>query len=294
VGNSFPVFFIADSAGKVCTRWTGYTGSDRFLATLRQGLKERLTVEEREAQCQNTPSSADLMFLANYFTDSREFPRALDYCRRLQSFEKDVNLDFRIFKLAAEGAWAGQLSFDSVLTTADEMLADTLGNKHYYGEMAQMTAGVARRAGQTDRIEKYLMAGIEATASGKKKTVIDLHRDLLADYALHALNDTTEAIRVKKLALGDGWGSDPVRYFQFGEWCLRRGINFDEAEHCIRMATRKVTEDRPRAAHLRVLAELCYARGRTEEAIQLANESLGLDPSAIWFEKKLAEWRAGR
>jgi thioredoxin-related protein len=294
VGNSFPVFFITDTAGRVCTRWTGYTGSDRFLATLKQGLSDRLTIDEREAQCRKTPSSADLMFLANYFTDSREYPRALDYCRRLQNLEKGVNLGFRIFKIAAEAAWADQLPFDSVVATADEMLADTLGNKPYYGDMAQMMASVARRVGQTNRIEKYLMAGIERTAKRTDQAGLDLHRDLLSDYSLHVLNDTTEAVIIKKKALGARWNTDPVRYFRFGEWCLRRNINLDEAEHYIRLATEQTTEDKPRAAHLRVLAELCFARGRTDEAIRLANESLALDPSAIWFEKKLAEWRASK
>ena len=294
IGTSYPVFILTDSAGNVITRWTGYTGSDRFLVLLDKALADRMTIDQRVIKCQNVPSPVDVQFLANYYADTREYLKALSYVHELQTLQPGVNLDYRVFGLTAEAVWNSLLPFDSLTVAADHMLANPDGNKYYYGEMAQTMANVARRSKQTDRMAKYLMAGIEATAQLKKPAEVDMHRDLLADYALHSLNDTTEALRVKKLALGDGWDTDPARYFRFGEWCFRRGINLDEAERFIRTATEKSTEDKSRAMHLRVLAELCYSRGKTAEAIKLANESLALDPTAIWFEKKLDDWRTGK
>ncbi len=294
IGTSFPVFILTDSTGNVITRWTGYTGSDRFMTLLDKALADRMTIDQRVIKCQNAPSDADVQFLANYYADSREYVKALSYLRQLQTLQTGVNLYYRVFSLTAEAVWSDMLPFDSLTAAADDMLANPEGTRYYFGEMGQTMAQVARKTGNTNRLAKYLKAGIDATAQAKKSAEIDVNRDLQADFALHSLNDTTEALRIKKLALGDGWETDPARYFRFGEWCFRRGINIDEAERYIRMATDKATEDKFRAAHLRVLAELCYTRGKADEAIKLANESLALDPTAIWFEKKLSDWRAGK
>jgi tetratricopeptide (TPR) repeat protein len=292
IGMSFPVFIVADSAGNVFTRWTGYTGSEQFLSFLGKGMSERVTIDQRVARCQDRPTSADINFLADYFTETRQFTKALEYSRQLQSLEPGLNLAYRAFKAAAEAVWSDELPFDSVINAANQMLADTLGNRYYFGEMAQTLANVARKVGRTDILEKYLMAGIEQTAERKDKSGIDLHRNLLADYALHVLQDTTEAVSVKTRALGTSWDQDPGRAFQFADWCFRRNLRLLEAEQYVRFALQKAPDDNTRATRLRLLAQICYARGNNEEAIRRANEALALDPSAIWFEKKLDEWRS--
>jgi len=295
VGDYFPVFILTDSAGHTLSRWTGYTGVDRFIKSFNQAMSDVMTVDTRIARCKANPTQRDALFLADYFTDTREHLKAREYLRLLQRlYGTGLDFSYRLFSATAEAVWNDLLPFDSLTAAADTVRAKGQMNMHNLGPMAQIMANVARKTGHTGKLESYLMAGIEATSRRTDEAGIGLHRDLLADYALHALGDTTEALSVKKKALGDGWEKNLAKCFQFGEWCFRRNINLADAERYVRMATDKATGDKFRASHLRMLAEICFARGKTQEAIQLADQALALEPSAVWFEKKLREWRGGK
>ena len=295
VGDSYPVFILTDSAGRTMSRWTGYTGVDRFIKSFNQAMSELITVDARVARCEASPTPKDALFLADYFTDTREYLTARQYVRLLQKlYGGSLDFTYRLFTVVAEAVWSGLLPFDSLTVAADAVVAKKQMNVHNVGLMAQIMANVARKTGHTGKLESYLMAGVEATAMRTDQSGIDLHRDLLADYALHAMRDTTEALSVKKQALGAGWERDMAKCFQFGEWCFRRNINLTEAEHYVRLATDKATGDKFRATHLRMLADICHAEGKVQEAVKLADQALALDPSATWFEKKLREWRGGK
>jgi len=292
IGFYYPVFILADSAGRVISRWTGYTGSPRFINSFENAMVDKTTIDDRLERCRIGPTPKDAFFLATYYTDTQEYLKARDYYRLLKRLQgRELDFSFQIYRVTAEAVWNGLLPFDSLTAAADDVLARDQFNKPNFGLMAQIMANVARKTSHTDRLEKYLTAGIEATADRTDQPGIDLHRDLLGDFALHVLNDTAEAISVKKRALGANWEVDPAKMYQFGDWCSRRNINLNEAEFYVRLATKKATGDKFRANHLRLLAEICYARGDTTEAVKLANEALALDPAAVWFEKKLAEWR---
>lgn len=294
-GIYFPVFILTDAKGTVLTRWTGYTGADRFINSFNTALSDLTTVDERIARCNIGPTALDAQFLAKYFNDTQEFIKSRNYYRQLHALHApELNISYQVFTACAEAVWNDQLPFDSLLPAADLLLANPSVHSHNFGRMAQILANVARRTGHTDRIKDYLTVGIRATSIRKDEKGVDLHRDLLADYALHVLNDTAEALSVKKRALGDGWENDPARYFQFGEWCFKRTINLEEAENYVRMATNKASDGKFKARHLRLLSEICYARGKTEEAIRLGEQALDQDPSAVYFEKKLDEWREGQ
>lgn len=294
VGDYYPVFILTDSAGHTISRWTGYTGVDRFIKSFNQAMSDVMTVEARIARCSANPTPKDALFLADFFTDTREYLLAREYLRLLQRlYGGGLDFSYRLFSATAEAVWNDLLPFDSLTTAADAVRAKGQMNMHNLGQMAQIMANVARKTGHTGKLESYLMAGIEATSRRTDEAGIELHRDLLADYALHAMGDTTEALTVKKRALGEAWENDLAKCFQLGEWCFRRNINLADAEHYVRLATDKATGDKFRASHLRMLAEICFARGKTQEAIQLADQALALDPSAVWFEKKLKEWRGG-
>lgn len=295
VGDYYPVFVLTDSAGNTISRWTGYTGVDRFIKSFNQAMSEVITVDARVARCQANPTPKDALFLADFYTDTREHLLVREYLRLLQRlYGTGLDFSYRLFSSTAEAVWSDLLPFDSLTAAADAVRAKSQMNMYNLGQMAQIMANVARKTGHTDRLEGYLKAGIEATSQRTDEAGIELHRDLLADYALHAMGDTTEALTVKKNALGARWEEDMAKCFQFGEWCFRRNINLADAEHYVRLATDKAGGDKFRATHLRMLAEICFARGKTQEAIDLGNQALTLDPTSVWFEKKLNEWRAAK
>jgi thioredoxin-related protein len=295
VGDYYPVFVLTDSAGHTISRWTGYTGVDRFVRSLNQAMSEVITVDARIARCQANPTPKDALFLADFYTDTREHLLVREYLRMLQRlYGTGLDFSYRLFSATAEAVWSNLLPFDSLTAAADDVRAKGQMNTYNLGQMAQIMANVARKTGHPDKLESYLKTGIEATSSRTDEAGIELHRDLLADYALHAMGDTIEALSVKKRALGSRWEEDMAKCFQFGEWCFRRNINLADAEHYVRLATDKAGGDKFRATHLRMLAEICFARGKTREAIELANQALTLDPTAVWFEKKLNEWRKAK
>lgn len=85
VGISYPVFILTNAAGEVITRWTGYTGADRFLQSFNQAKSDLTTVESRAKRFEAAPIISDGLVLAEYFSDTREHLITRDYYRRLQS-----------------------------------------------------------------------------------------------------------------------------------------------------------------------------------------------------------------
>ncbi|MCD6250086.1 MAG: hypothetical protein J7J98_07150 [candidate division Zixibacteria bacterium] len=287
-----PVFILINAEGDVISRWTGYTGANRFIRSLNTALSDMTTLDERIARCKAHPKALDVQFLAKYYYDTQEFVKARDYYRQLHTLNSPtLDLRYQVFTATAEAVWNNQLSFDELLWAADDLIDNPATNKQHFGRMAQIVTKVARRTGDTGRIKKYLTAGIKSTATLSDDAGVASHRDLLTDYALYVLVDTAEAVSVKQRALGDSWETDPARYFQYAEWCFQRGINLEEAELYVRTATNKASEGKFKAKHLRLLAKICHALGKTDEAITLGEQAMEQDPSASYFLSKLDKWR---
>jgi len=235
---------------------------------------------------------SDGLILAQYFSDTREHLKSRDYYLRLQSSSDNrSDYSYQIFKATAEAVWNDLLPFDSLPPFADTVLTRSATNHANLGQMGQIMGNVARRTGHTDRIAKYLEAGARATSSLTDQQGIAMNRDLVADYALHVLNDTARAIGIKKLALGKGWETDPARYYQYGEFCLQRKIDLLQAENYVRMATNKASDGKFKAKHLRLLAEILFVLGRTDEAIRTGEEAIDQDPTSAYFDEKLKKWQ---
>jgi len=291
-GIYFPVFILINAEGDVISRWTGYTNANRFNRSINTALSDMTTLDERIARCKARPRSLDVQFLAKYYYDTQEFVKSREYYRQLHAISApELDLRYQIFTATAEAVWNDQLPFDELLWAADDLIDNPATNNQHFARMAQIMTNVARRTGDTDHIKKYLTAGIKGTATLRDDDGVALHRDLLTDYALYVLLDTAEAISVKKMALGDGWETDPARYFKYAEWCFRRGINLEEAENYARTATDKASEGKFKARHLRLLAEICHALGKIDEAITLGEQAMEQDPSASYFLPKLDKWR---
>lgn len=291
-GVYYPVFILTNSAGEVITRWTGYTGADRFLQSFAQAKSNLTTMTARAGRFDAKPTEPDALALAKYYADTREHLKSRNYYRRLQALQGDrTDYSYQIFKATAEAVWNDLVRFDSLAPAADAVLASGRKNQSNLGQMAQITANVARRTGDTDKIEKYLQAGINATAARKDENGINLHRDLLADYALYVTEDPAKAVDVKKRALGKGWAADPARYFKYAEFCFQRKLNLVEAEHYARLAASKASDGKFKARHQRLLAEILFALGRVAQAIEVGEEAMEQEPTAVYFEDKLNEWR---
>jgi len=124
VGDYYPVFVLTDSAGHTMSRWTGYTGVDRFIKSFNQAMSDMMTVDARVARCKASPTPKDALFLADFSTDTREYLLAREYLRLLQRlYGTALDFSYRVFTVTAEAVWTDLLPFDSLTAAADQVRA---------------------------------------------------------------------------------------------------------------------------------------------------------------------------
>ena len=293
IGSHFPVFILANSSGDVIYRWTGYTGSDHFISSLRRGLLDLTTVDERKARLQSNPSFSDAIFLANHSTETGEHLKAAEYYRQAGSLVTGGSSDYsyEIFENTAKAAWKDMVVFDEVLPAADGVLNSNRGRSGNIAKMARFMVKLARKQDKTDRIAKYIQAGVDATADDRSASGRESHMLLQADFELYVNRDTVEAVRIKKSSMGDNWLANPEKYYGFSKWCLERMIILEEAEHYAREAGKRAYAGEFRATVLNTLAEIVYIRGDTNEAIRLIEMAIEQDPEKNSYKEKLERFR---
>lgn len=293
IASLFPVFILANSSGEVIYRWTGYTGSSHFINSLRRGLLDLTTIDERIARFQTNPSFGDAVFLASYCSDSGEHLKAVDYYRRAESLAKGTSSDFsyRIFENTSNAVWKDMIPFDEVLPAADGVLIAERKGSDSVPKMARVMARLARKYDKTDRITKYLQAGIDATANSRNESGRESHMLFQADYELYVNRDMVEAIRIKKASMGDNWLSNPDKYYGYAKWCLERKIVLEEAEHYAREAGKRAYAGEFRAEVLNTLAEIYYTRGNQAEAIRVIEMAIEQDPDKSSYKEQLERFR---
>ena len=290
-GPYYPLFVLTNNFGKEIFRWTGYTTSSKFIGSLKAGLSDFTTVEERIERNYYNPNKRDINFLAKYFSDRREYQKSNRYYRMAQNlggrFPKDYS--YLIFQNYADAIWNDILPFDSIFTPADDVIISKRVLKENIRKMAMMMSNLARKYNRTSDIGKYLQAGIDATAGTQNETIIKHHHLIKADYDLYITNDTIGALNNQHKSMGVGWENDVSKYYIYGKWYFDRKFNLDEAEKYMRIACRKATAGAFRAKHLSLLAEICYARGKKGEAIRQMTRAINNDPENESFQKRLKQ-----
>jgi len=292
VGATFPVFILANSDAEVIARWTGYTGSGRFINSLSKAKSELTTVTARIVRFKANPTFSDAIFLAEYSTDARDYLEAVAYYRECGELSRrDYSYD--IFKNTANAIWNDLGRFDDVFPAADAVLTAKPANATNIIWTAKSMARLARRKHQTGKIAKYLSAGVEAARQSQNQRDAQNLVDLEADYTLYADRDTSTALNIKRSSLGDGWANKPDQYYDFSKWCAERRINLQEAEYYARKAIKFAQGDEFRAQVLDTLAEIVYAKGEAAEAISIMEEVIQLNPEEESYFEKLRDYKNG-
>lgn len=292
VGPYFPVFILTDSAGSVINRWTGYTGADHFASEFSRAMSNLTTIEMRQAAFEQDPTHAEAIFLAKYHADIAEFIEAAEYYRRAQTMgNRPTDYSYQIFENYANAAWNDQISFDEVLPTADTVMNAPRKNAENIAKAAQLLSKLALRMETTDRIGRYLQAGIAATTGRQDAKGLGLHNDLKADYALYVEHDTAGAIANKKTGLGENWSGDLNQYYPFGNWCYERRINLEEAQRYVKTASERASDGPFKARQLSLLANICEARGLSTDAVRYVEQAIEQDPDNESYSAQLERLR---
>ncbi len=150
-----------------------------------------------------------------------------------------------------------------------------------------MISRLSRKFKNTHALDKYLEAGLQASNSSRDKKLQESHDLLLAEQFLQIRGDTAEAVRIKKTSMGGGWKNNRDKFYAYAKWCLERKINLEEAETFTRRAIDLVYPGIYRARVLNTLAEICSARGKRTEAIQVTRLAIEQQPENPFYAKQL-------
>ncbi len=289
VGKTYPVFILADSAGKVITRWTGFTNAERFIRFLDKALSDLTTIEERTVRFNNRPYRDDAILLARYSNEIREYKQAVGYFQKAKKLDYNsiIDYNFEIFVNSANAAWNDEMAMAEVYPVADTVLFSPNSGAQNVRKMVQMLTNLARKKEATANLGKYLMGGIKALAGLKDSRSSEARIDFKADYSLYAKHDTTEALAIKQNSLGNNWQNDPERFYKYSKWCLARLIDLDKAEHYVRLASKRASSGEFRASVLQTLAKICDARGNTAEAVGIMQKCLEEAPDDVRYSEYL-------
>ncbi len=295
-GNTYPVFVLANSKGDVIRRWVGYNGANRFVSMLKMALSDLTTIKDREINFNRKPNPSDALFLAGYYSDTREYLKAVNYYQQAKKLggSPAIDYEYNIFQNMASAAWNYEIPFEEILPSADAVL--DLKNKKPESviKMARVISRVARKLDGTGKLAKYIQAGLDVTARSNNEKYTQYHDEFKMDYALHVDNDTAKALGMKKTSLGEGWETKPDKFYDFAEWCLERKINLTEAKKYALQAAKLATEGPFKGKTIKTAAEIYDALGDTKTAVSLMQEAMEQDPAndyyeTIWndFRKKL-------
>ncbi len=296
VGSYFPVFILTDSSASVIGRWTGFSQADRFLTSFRKAAADLTTVEKRKKRLKTDPSFKDAYFMAEYSADTGDYLNAVDYYRQAGKLSNRPNIDYsyEIFENTANAVWNDKIEFEALISAADSVIFSGRKSSSNIIKAARIFSGVARRKEETDRIEKYLRAGLDAVSTSRDKKLTGYRADFEADLALYGKSDTTSALRIKKTSLGAGWENNPDKYYRFADWCLERKINLVEAESLARKAMNKSQPGKFKGKILNTLGQICYERGNIDEAVSMIQQAVNEDPANDDYFKRLLEYKKQR
>lgn len=293
VGIYYPVFVLTNSKGEVIYQWFGYNKDEKsFIHMLNTAMADLTTIKDRIATQSKSPTVRNATFLAKYYADTGNNLKAVDYYRQAQEINPRLNYRMQIFKNMAEAAWDDKIAFDAVLPVADSVLNYKKSVPYNSVEVAKLVTRLARMKNETYQIEKYLRTGIDAAKSDTSQKMVNAKNDLRADFTLHIDGDTAKAISMKKTAMGQGWENNRDVFYNFSKWCLERKINLEEAEIYARKAVNMVYPGKYRARVLKTVAEICDARGKTDEAIKIINLAIDEEPDNDLYVNLLEEYLA--
>jgi tetratricopeptide (TPR) repeat protein len=251
------------------------------------------TIKERQAQFEASPKYKNGLFLAGYFSKINENLKSIDYYRRSVRLGRSTLPDysFEIFNNMANAVWQEKIAFDSIFPTADAVLESDKVLKTKIIKVAQLMTRLCRKFYRAKDAKKYLQAGIDIALGPNENKKDPMYRTLLADYKLYIEDDTTLATKIKKITLGQGWEEDRDKFYDYAQWCLEREINLEEAELYARKAINLVYPGMYRARVLNTVADICFARGKVEEAIKMINAAIDEDPDNRLYQNQLIRFQ---
>lgn len=284
----YPTFVLTNNEAQIIDIWSGYEKED-FIKTLNEATSDLSTIDEKTFRFQSNPTVKDAVSLGRYNSAMGEYKKAIEYYQQAQKLSKDASVDYtyRIFKNIADGARKDIFSFDEALQSADAVLTSKNQDTWNTISVARTISSLARQKEKTDQIEKYLKAGLEASANSQDEDIKRAYNLIMVDFSLYVTGDTARALENKRETMPDGWDKDAGQLNSFAWWCFENKVNLEEAEKLSRRGVELAEPGKQKAMILDTIAEICNARGNTKEAVRLTKLAIAEIPDNEYYVKQL-------
>jgi len=286
----YPTFVVLNTEGKTVDRWMGYS-KEYFIETMNKALADLSTIAEKTARLESAPTLNDAVTLGRYNSSISEFSKAVEYYRQAQQLAGDSE-DFSndIFINTTRGIAKDQFSYEDAAKAFESILASAdPENKVNAARTMSRLAGQGEKPGD---LAKYLQIGIDIASKSNDPGLQSSRNELLVDYNLKVACDSAEAVRYKKLTLGDNWQNEADGLNSFAWWCFENSVNLAEADTLARKAVALAEPGRDKAMILDTAAQICRARGNLEEAIKFMEMAVAEEPDNSQWSKTLESFRA--
>lgn len=296
----YPTFALLSADGEVIDRWAGYGTPDAFIGTLDAALADPILMTDRVARYAEHASAKDADVLARYHSTRDEYVESvalLHEAKRLSANEDEGEYDYRIFTDTAFGFMHGVVGQGDTLFTKQEVLdaADALfaapgieeGTILSAAQLMQMIAGQCR---DPSVMIPYVERAVERTEGATDAGLRRAREGLLVDYMLYVEGDTARAVELEREQMSDGWTEDPSALNSFAWWCFENDINLEEAESLARKGVELAEPGPSKAMILDTLAEICHARGKTGEALELMREAIAEAPAEEHYRRQVTRF----
>ncbi len=287
--HAYPTFIMINKDGQIIDLWLGYGGD--FIPTLADARKDLSTIDEKKARYEAKPDLRSAVVLGRYSSAMGEYKEAVAYYREAQSLKSDSSQDYSIsiFENTAYGARENIFTYDDAVKAGDAVLA----SKDPWNVIAVTNEmiGMAKDNKKPQDVAKYIQIGLDATDTTDNSYLKRMHSELMVEYALTVKGDTAAAVENKKAAMPDKWQDDPNGLNEFAWWCFENNANLEEAEQLAEKAVTLAKPGREKANILDTVAEIKFARGKTEEAIETEKAACKEAPDSKAFSQKVEDFQ---
>lgn len=290
--HALPTFVLMSGAGEVIASWIGYSKAG-FLETLHGALGDPTTIAEKRTRFGQTPTSDLAVTLAVHYESRGDFPAAVRFYREAEACSHDQDTSYlgQAFAATLAAVRDSLMTLDHLARAADELLSSI---KSTPADMVRIGTAMARAielGGDPARLKPYIAAANIAIAEDPSPEAAIARAELSIPYELYVTGDHEKAAEQKRASLPADWSERADGINAFAWWCFEHRIQLEEAEALARRGVALADPGPPKAMILDTLAEICHARGHSDEALAFIEQAVVEDPEEPYFIQQRERFR---
>ena len=290
----YPTFLTTNAQGEVTGGLLGYPGPDKWTDWVKTENTDQRTVAEKKTAFKAGATKELACSLATHASVAYDFASAVKYYQKARELDPEnaARYSEEILTSMYYGSRGGEFTLDQIEAEAKVVTSAPGATADAKVMVAQMMSGLAKQAGEPERVIPYLKKALEATEGNED--MADVRRQLEIGEALLITKDADKAFALKKQSMDEGWQESADQLNEFAWWCFENDVNLAQAEEMALKAVELAETDSQRANILDTAAEICNARGNCDQAIARIKQAIELDPDKSYFKDQLARFEKAK